>query len=159
MPHTRLHSRVHRGVLCTQSHRSEAPLGGAVCARSHVTPSLPQGAFGEVHRVLVTPESGPAFEAARKQMSVGSPYTRSVFEAEVHALTESLGCTNIVQILDARTTDEYHEILLELLKGDTLTWELVSTALLLQRVGLGRYHWRACLQHERICALGLSHAG
>ncbi len=112
-----------------------------MCARSHPVlsqPPMPQGAFGVVHRVLVTPVSGPAFEAARKRMPVGSPATRSVFEAEVHALKESLGCANIVQMLDARTTDEYHEVLLELLKGGTLTSELVSPA-------VGHGSWQAPL--------------
>ncbi len=89
----------------------------------------PQGAYGVVHRVLVTPAgSEPAFEAARKQMPTGSPEARTLFAAEVDALKAGLGCPYVVQLLDVRTTATHHELLMELLQGGTLADELVGQA-------------------------------
>lgn len=85
-----------------------------------------QGAFGIVHLVLVTPKSGPAFEAARKRVPARSAGTQKLFALEVDALKAGLGCPHVVQILDARSTPQYHEILMELLKGGTLENEVVS---------------------------------
>ncbi len=87
-----------------------------------------QGAFGIVHQVLVTPKSGPAFEAARKRLPARSAATHKLFAAEVDALKAGVGCPHVVQILDARSTPQYHEILMELLRGGTLDDEVVSWA-------------------------------
>lgn len=81
-----------------------------------------------MHRVRVAPKSGPSYEAARKRIPVHSDYVREQFEAEVEALKAGLGCVNVVQILDARSTPYYHEILMELLRGGTLEDELVGRA-------------------------------
>lgn len=74
----------------------------------------------------MTPASGPAFEAARKRIPACSVVARKMFAMEVDALKEGLGCANVVQLLDCRTTATHHEILLELLRGGMLGDELVS---------------------------------
>lgn len=102
-------------------------LDGALLATCRPLSLLGEGSFGTVHRVRVAPKSGPSYEAARKRIPVHSDYVREQFEAEVEALKAGLGCVNVVQILDARSTPYYHEILMELLRGGTLEDELSST--------------------------------
>lgn len=96
-------------------------LDGSLLATCEELGLLGEGAYGVVHRVLVTPPGGgPAFEAARKQTFVDAPNALPAFTAEMEVLQVGLGCPYIVQILDARTTEEHHEILLELLRGGNL---------------------------------------
>ncbi len=127
--------RVSAGVrtltaLPAPSCCKRCPWSASSLDKSSTLSPLPplQGAFGEVQRVLVTPVSGPAFEAARKRIPACSVVARKMFAVEVNALKEGMGCTNVVQLLDYRTTATHHEILLELLRGGMLGDELVSRA-------------------------------
>lgn len=88
-------------------------------------PPQPQGAFGTVHQVLVTLPSGRTFRAARKRMPAG-PITAIMQAAEVEALRVGAGCPHLVQLLDVRSTDGHHEVLLELATGGTVEEELVG---------------------------------
>ncbi len=73
----------------------------------------------------MTPPSGRAFRAARKRMPAG-PVTAIMLAAEVEVLRMAADCPHLVQLLDARSSDGYHEVLLELAAGGTVEEELVG---------------------------------
>ncbi len=109
-----------RGVACALPYRRTPHPFTCGCARL-----LLQGAFGRVDLVLVRPPGGVPFYAARKRMEVNAD-NQCAFEAEVEGLREGAGCPHIVQLYDARATDTYFELLLELMEGGTVAEELVG---------------------------------
>ncbi len=125
------HGRVVRPVSLSGTtprplHRPTR-LGTRAVTRRHSTRCCPcaQGSFGHVDLVVVTLPGGGQFRAARKRMLINDD-NRYAFEAEIQGLREGLGCADIVQLYDYRTTDTHFELLLELLEGGSVEQELVG---------------------------------
>lgn len=76
--------------------------------------------------VLVTPETGAPFRAARKRTALGA-CKAAMLAAEVAVLRAGRGCPHVLQLYDVRSTDTHNELLLELMEGGTMAEELVGT--------------------------------
>lgn len=111
--------------------------------------------------VLVNLPGAGQFRAARKSMMINDDNLHA-FEAEIHGLREAVGCTDIVQLYDVRTTETHFE--LELMKGGSVAQELAGAGTGESgygsagcAAGWGRKEERrTCMGWGWVCTLGLA---